>query len=109
MTTIANPVGWGTTVGVASGAAFPFNPSRTGLIFYNSSSGVAIAVCPAVVNVGSGGVYPGFQAGIAVINGAGSITMQPGDKFIIDNLSCTTAWNAIASGTGGTLTMYEFL
>ena len=61
-------------LGVASGAAFPFNPSRTGLIFYNSSSGVAIAVCPAVVNVGSGGVYPGFQAGIAVINGAGSIS-----------------------------------
>ena len=30
----------------------------------------------------------GPVAGVAVINGAGSITLQPGDKFILDNLTC---------------------
>jgi len=109
MTTTANPVGWGTTVSTTSGLVLPANPSRTGLIFYNSSTGVAIAVCPAVVNVGSFGVYPGFQLGVAVINGAGSITLQPGDKFIIDNLSCSSAWNGIASAAGGTLTFLDFI
>ena len=44
---------------------------------------------------------------IAVINGAGSITMQPGDKFIIDTLACTCAWNGIASGAGAVLTILE--
>ena len=41
------------------------------------------------------------------INGAGSITMQPGDKFIIDTLQCTGAWNGIAGGSGGILTILE--
>jgi hypothetical protein len=105
VTSAANPVGWGTTVGTVSGLVLPANSTRTGLI----SVGVAVAICPAVVNVGSFGVYPGFQLGVAVINGAGSITMQPGDKFIVDNLACTSAWNGIASGAGGTLTILDFI
>lgn len=101
------PIGWGTTVGLTSGPVMPSNPSRTGLVFINQSAGVSIAICPAVVNVGAGGFYSGATVGVAAVNGAGSITMQPGDKFIIDTISCTTAWNGIASGAGGVLTMLE--
>lgn len=101
------PLGWGITVGQTSGAVLPSNPSRTALVFVNASQGVAIAICPAVVNTGSGGFFSGAQAGVAVINGAGSITMQAGDKFVIDTLACTTQWNGIASGAGGVLTVLE--
>lgn len=101
------PVGWGTTVNTVSGPVMPGNPSRTGLIFVNASVGISIAICPAAVNVGAYGVYIGLAVGIASINGAGSVTMQPGDKFIIDNLNCTCAWNGIASGAGGILTILE--
>lgn len=101
------PIGWGTTVGTAPQVALPANPSRTGLVFVNQSSGVSIAICPAVVNVGALGVYAPSAAGVPSIGGAGSITMQPGDKFIIDTLACTCAWNSIASGTGGVLSILE--
>jgi hypothetical protein len=106
--TQANPNGFGTTVGLTSGPAIPANPTRVGMIFHNPSSSVAVAICPAIVNQGTLGVYTGNAVGVAAINGAGSITMQPGDKFIVDNLSCTSAWNAIASGAGGVLTGLEF-
>jgi hypothetical protein len=101
------PIGWGTTVGLVSGPVMPSNPSRSALVFVNASTGAAVAICPAVVNVGALGVYLGSAAGVAAINGAGSITMQPGDKFIIDTLNCTCAWNGIASGTGANLTILE--
>lgn len=102
-----NPNGWGTTVGTSPISALPPNPSRQGLIFTNQSTTAAIAICPAVVNVGSFGVYAGFQQGVPGINQPGSITMAPGDKFIIDNLNCTGGWNAVASAAGGVLTMLE--
>ena len=90
------PIGWGVTVGTTSGVVLPSNPSRTALVFVNASQGIAVAICPAIINIGAGGFFSGAQAGIAVVNGAGSITMQPGDKFIIDTLACTTQWNGIA-------------
>ena len=105
--TAALPGGYGTTVGIVSGPVLPANPSRGGLIFVNPSAFVAIAICPGLVSLGQNGVYTGFSTGIAVINGAGSITLQPGDKFIIDNLACTSAWNGVASGPGGILTILE--
>lgn len=103
------PMGWGTTVGLTSGPVLPANPTRSGLIMYNpSAGGVSIAVCPALVNQGLLGVFSGFAVGVAAINGAGSITLAPGDKFIIDNLPCQCAWNGIASGAGGVVTFLEF-
>lgn len=101
------PVAWGTTVNIVSGPVLPANPSRNGLIFVNNSASVAISICPVALNAGVFGVYTGFAASTAIINGAGSITMQAGDKFIIDNLNCTCAWNGIASGAGGQLTILE--
>ena len=103
----ALPVGWGTTVGTVSQPAIPNNPSRKGLIFINASVGSAIAICPAQVNVGTNGVYTSPTPGIAAINGAGSITMQPGDKFIIETFNVTSAWNCIAGGAAGVLTILE--
>lgn len=107
MTNALLPLGWGVTVGLTPITVIPSNPSRTALVFVNASQGVAIAICPAVINVGSGGFFSGTQAGIPAVNAAGSITMQPGDKFIIDTLACTTQWNGIASGAGAALTILE--
>ena len=106
--TVPLPSAFGTTVGLTSGPAIPANPSRGGLVFYNPSASVTVAICPSVLNSGTLGVYTGPSAGVAVINGAGSVTLNPGDKFIIDNLSCTAPYNAIASGPGGLLTVWEF-
>ena len=102
------PIAWGTPVGVVSGPVLPANPSRTALVFINSSPSTAIAIIPAVANIAAvQGVFLGQSAGVAVINGAGSITMQPGDKFIIDTLQCTSAWNGIAAAANAALTMLE--
>jgi hypothetical protein len=106
-TTNPLPTGYGTTVGLTSGPALPANASRGGLIFHNPSNSVTVAICPAVVNLATLGVYGGNAAGVAVINGAGSVTLQPGDKFIIDNIQCTGAFNAIAGAAGGLLTVWE--
>lgn len=107
-TGFALPVAWGTPVGLTSGLVLPANPSRNSLIFVNSSVSGAIAIIPATANIAATqGAYIGQSVGVAVINGAGSITMQPGDKFIIDTIQCSTAWNAIASGTGAVLTILE--
>src|SRR5438445_1923556 len=105
MTNALLPIGWGTTVPTTSGPVLPANPSRNALVFVNASSGVSVAIIPAVVNIGTAGVYVGSSAGVAVINGAGSITMAPGDKFIVDTLACTCAWNGISSGAGGAVTV----
>jgi hypothetical protein len=106
--TNASPVAWGTTVGQTSGPVFPGVSTASGTMFINASSSVTLAICPASVNVGVLGVYSGFANGVAVINGAGSITLAPGDKFLIDNLLCTAPWNGIASGPGGVLTVLSF-
>jgi hypothetical protein len=98
----ALPVGWGVTVGLTAAQAIPANPSRQAIMFVNASGSSAIAICPAVVNLGSGPA-----PGVPVIGGAGSITMSPGDKFIVDTLNCTTAWNAISNGASAALTILE--
>ncbi len=107
--TVFSPLGYGTTVAQVSGVVLPANPTRKGLTIHNPSAGVSIAICPAQVNQGQNGVYTGLATGTAVINGAGSITLAPGDKFIIDNLSCTSAFNGIASGPGGLASFWEHI
>lgn len=107
-TTTPTPIAYGTTVGTTSGPAFPGCATAGGAIFYNPSATVVIAVCPAVVNSAVLGVYSGSTNGVAVINGAGSITIAPGDKLIVDNLNVSAAFNAIASGPGGLLTVWVF-
>ncbi len=106
--TNALPFGWGTPVGTVSGPVWPGNATSGGTIFINNSP-VVVAICPAVVNLATTqGVYPGPTVGVAVVGGAGSVNINPGDKFIIDNLLCTGGFNGIAAGTGGSLTIWSF-
>jgi len=114
-TTLLGPIAWGASPTLTAAPVLPPNPTRTGLIFINQGS-VALAIAPAVGYVGAvtinsaTGQYvtPALSALVPAISGAGSITMQPNDKFIIDNLNCTGAWNAVAAAaTGGALTILE--
>ena len=98
---------WGTTVGIVAQPVMPANPTRSGLIIINAGA-TAIAVCPALVYQSVTGTYTTPSTGVPVVNGAGSVTMQPGDKFIFDNLACSTAWNGISAVAGGALTFLEF-
>jgi hypothetical protein len=115
-TTALLPVTWGSNPGLTSAPVLAPNPTRTGLIFVNSGT-VNIAICGATqylgqITVSASGQYtvPSATAGVAAIGGAGSITMAPGDKFIIDNLGCTCAWNVIAAAaSGGAITILEML
>lgn len=102
------PIAWGTPVGVVSGLVMPANPSRNTITFVNASPSTAIAIIPSTANIAlTQGAYVGPSIGVAVINGAGSITLQPGDKFIIDTIQCTTSWNGIAAAAGAVLTVLE--
>jgi hypothetical protein len=109
-TTNPLPIGYGTVVGLASGPVLPPNPSRGGLIFVNPNSSAVVAICPSVVAIqaqdGSGN-WP-QAVGVAAIGGAGSITLNPGDKFILDNIQCTGGWNGITNTLNGVLTVLEF-
>ena len=115
------PNGYAVTVGTANQLGVPANGSRGGLLFYNNSASASISFCPASLTTVPSGTTPaiagqtsnfagvtGPSQGIAVINGPGSITLQPGGVFTIDNLNCGGAWNAISSIAGGALTVLEF-
>lgn len=120
-TTNPLPAGYAVTVGIVNQLALPYNPSRGGLTFYNDSATAVIAVCPSTQFAIASGAAPapanasstpagsvgGAQTGVAVISGAGSVTLSPGQAFIIDNMQCTCAWNAISSIAGGALTVLE--
>ncbi len=106
-TTLGTPLGWGTTVGVVSGPVWPGNPSGNGAMFMNNGS-VQIAICPGQVNQGTQGVYSGFATGVAAISGAGCKNLNPGDVLIIDTLQCRGAFNGVAGGPGGQLTVWSF-
>lgn len=108
--TQAGPIGFGSTVGTTSGPVLGANPTRTSMWIYNPSTTVTVAICPAQVGLGPGtGATPAWPiaTGVAVINGAGSITFNPGDKMLITDVNITGAFNGIASGSGGALTVWE--
>ena len=99
---------WGTVVGTVAQPVLPGNPTRSGLIIINAGI-TTIAVCPALAFQSTTGTYPtAATALVPVINGAGSVTMNPGDKFIFDNLLATCAFNGIAQGGIGALTFWSF-
>lgn len=120
-TTNALPAGYAVTLGTVNQLALPANPTRGGLIFYNDSAAAVIAVIPSTVYVIASGTAPalpnanttaaglvgGAIQGVAAINGPGSITLAPGQSFIIDTLQCSCAWNGISSQAGGALTVLE--
>lgn len=120
--TSSAPVGYAVTVGTVNQMACPSNPSRGGLIFYNDSATASVSVCPCTQNTIASGTPPnpafaqppvvgsviGPMMGVAVINGPGSVTLGPGQSYIIDTLNCGGGWNCIANAPGGALTVMEF-
>jgi len=100
------------TIGTSSVTVLPANPARKKLIFHNPNDTAKIAVCP----VGPTRAVGGSQSLIvAVINGAGCITLLPYDRIEISGgspsgpqQSMPSAWVGIASAGASALTVLEF-
>jgi hypothetical protein len=81
--------------GAASAQCIGQNLTRAGIIFHNASATASIAITP--VSFGS-----------AALNTAGSITIGPLGSISITDIRSLDAFNAIASGSGVPLTIWEF-
>jgi hypothetical protein len=100
------------TIGTSSVSILPSDPLRKRVIFHNPNDTAKIAVCP----IGPTRVAGGSQALIvAVINGAGCITLLPYDRFEVSGSTASgpqqdmrSAWVGIASAPGSAITVYEF-
>jgi hypothetical protein len=100
------------TIGTSSTSILAANPSRKKLIFHNPNDTAKIAVCPVGPTRAPGG-SPALI--VAVINGAGCITILPYDRVEISGSSASgpqqamgSAWVGIGSAGGSALTIYEF-
>jgi len=101
------------TIGTSSVSILPDNPARKKLIFHNPNDTAKIAVCPVGPNRLGGSSSAPI---VAVINGAGCITILPYDTLVIDNgaaaanppMSNRSAWVGIASAGGSALTIWEW-
>jgi hypothetical protein len=100
------------TVGTSSAQVLANNPARKKLIFHNPNDTAKVAVCPIGPNrtANSGGSNI-----VAVVNGAGCITILPYDRVEISGSTASgpqqampSAWVGIASAGGSALTIYEF-
>lgn len=104
MTTALNPIAYARLLTTVSTQVLPSNPTRSGLVFFNCSRSVSIAFCPAFT-VDSNGTPVALAA---VVDGAGSLTLQPTGFAVLDEFNVTAAWNAIAaSGVDNPLTIWE--
>ena len=102
-----------TTLGTSSTAILLGNATRKKLIFHNPNDTAKVAVCP----VGPSS-SPGSSQSliVAVINGAGCITILPYDRVEISGVTTGgptgqqmgSAWVGIASAPGSALTILEF-
>jgi hypothetical protein len=99
------PYTYPVTVGVTGIGAIGPNNARKRIEFYNSSDANKIAVCPTISRTS-------VPAITCAVNGAGSITLLPYQSYRIDgvggNPQVNSAWNAIASGGGSSLTIFEW-
>ena len=100
------PFVFAVTVGTGSAQAVAANSNRARIEFYNSSDTAKIAVCPVLALR----TIPTTLT--CTVNGAGSITLLPYQSYRIDSVGqgghVSTAWNAIASGAGSPLTIFEW-
>jgi hypothetical protein len=101
----ALPFTYPVTVGTSSAQAIAANPSRSRIEFYNSSDTAKIAVCPTISRT----AVPTITC---AVNGAGAITLLPYQSYRIDSVGQSghvpSAWNAIASAGGSSLTIFEW-
>jgi hypothetical protein len=98
------------TIGTSSVTILAANPARKKLIFHNPNDTAKIAVCPIGPSRSSGGANI-----VAVINGAGCITILPYDRVEVSGSTASgpqqsmpSAWVGIASAGGSTLSILEF-
>lgn len=100
------------TIGTSSVTVLPANPGRKKVIFHNPNDTAKIAVCP----VGPTRTVGGSQALIvAVINGAGCLTLLPYQTQEISGSTASgpqqampSAWVGIASAGASSFTVLEF-
>lgn len=100
------------TIGTSSVTILPANPARKKLIFHNPNDVAKIAVCP----VGPSRAVGGSQSLIvAVINGAGCLTLLPYQTQEISGSTASgpqqamgSAWTGIASAGASAITILEF-
>jgi hypothetical protein len=104
------PYVYAITLGTVSTQILPADPLRKRLIFANPNATALVAVCPAGPTRVTGGV-----AVVAVINGAGCVTILPYDAFTVDagepggpTLYMPSAWIGIGSTASTALTVLEF-
>jgi hypothetical protein len=98
------------TLSTSSVQILPVNPLRKRVIFVNPNATALVAVCPL------GPARNTNVAVVAIINGAGRVTVLPYSSFTLDNgegsgappLSIPSAWVGIASAASSGLTVYEF-
>lgn len=108
----APPFTYPQTIGAASVQILAANAQRKKLIFHNPNDVAKIAVCP----VGPTRAVGGSQSLIvAVINGAGCITLLPyqtqevvGAVTSGQQQAISSAWVGIASAGGSAITVLEF-
>jgi hypothetical protein len=101
----AMPFTYPVAVGTGSVQAIGVNATRRRIEFFNASDSSKIAVCPTISRKDSTAI-------ICTVNGAGSITLLPYQSYRVDgvggNPQVNSAWNAIASAPGSSLTIFEF-
>lgn len=95
------------TVGTGSTAVAAVNPARKRIEFVNPNATTLVAVCPTISRTGT----PPTPI-TCTVNGPGSVTLLPYQSYRVDgvggNPQVNTAWNAIASGAGSSLTVFEW-
>lgn len=87
----------------------PNSPARRKIFMFNPNATASVAYCPAGPNRDTG------AAVTCAINGAGSITLLPGQGLMLDGavaqgppLNMSSAWNGVASAGGSTYTIIDF-
>lgn len=100
------------TIGTSSTAIIAANSSRKKLIFHNPNDTAKVAVCPVGPNRAPGSATTPI---VAIINGAGCITILPYDRVEISGgtpsgpqQAMPSAWVGIASAGASALTILEF-
>ena len=108
----APPFTYPQTLGTSSVTVLPANPARKKVIFSNPNATALVAVCP----VGPTRAVGGSTALIvAVINGAGCLTLLPYQTQEVSGSTASgpqqamgSAWVGIASAASSAFTVFEF-
>jgi hypothetical protein len=99
----------GAVIGTSPVQVLATDPQRRKIFLFNPNASAAVAFCPAGPNRDTGAPL------VCAVNGAGSITLQPGQGVMLDGavpqgppLSMSSAWNGVASAGGSTYTVIDF-